>query len=85
MSLATGVGMPQILQPLIPLKSTHEPIEPSEQLLLSGSGDGFDPDEPPDYYQPQTIHIVPQEDSYGDPIPEPQPRQRRYVLLLNDK
>ncbi|XP_034235933.1 katanin p80 WD40 repeat-containing subunit B1 isoform X2 [Thrips palmi] len=71
-----GIGMPQILQPLIPVKTARESPEPVEQMLMSGTGDCLDPNEP-DYYQPQTIHILPQDDSFGDQIPEPQPRQRR--------
>ncbi|XP_034235935.1 katanin p80 WD40 repeat-containing subunit B1 isoform X4 [Thrips palmi] len=70
------IGMPQILQPLIPVKTARESPEPVEQMLMSGTGDCLDPNEP-DYYQPQTIHILPQDDSFGDQIPEPQPRQRR--------
>lgn len=80
--------MPQILQPLMPVKTAHESPEPIEQMLMSGTGDCLDPNEPPDYYQPQTIHILPQDDSFGDQIPEPQPRQRKcvflsYVLYMN--
>lgn len=70
------VGMPQILQPLMPLKTAHESSEPVEQMLTSGT-DCLDPNEPPDYYQPQTIHILPHDDSFEEQIPEPQPRQRR--------
>ncbi|XP_026271701.1 katanin p80 WD40 repeat-containing subunit B1 isoform X5 [Frankliniella occidentalis] len=50
--------------------------EPSEQMF-SGTGDCVDPNDSPDYYQPQPIHLLPEDDSYGDQIPEPQPRQRR--------
>ncbi|XP_034235934.1 katanin p80 WD40 repeat-containing subunit B1 isoform X3 [Thrips palmi] len=76
LTMQEGIGMPQILQPLIPVKTARESPEPVEQMLMSGTGDCLDPNEP-DYYQPQTIHILPQDDSFGDQIPEPQPRQRR--------
>lgn len=75
-----GIGMPQILQPLLPMKVSRNSPEPSEQML-SGTGDCLDPNESPDYYQPQPIHLLPEDDSYGDQIPEPQPRQRRFVFL----
>lgn len=70
-----GIGMPQILQPLMPVKASRESPEPTDQI--SGTGDCLDLNETPDYYEPQPIHILPQDDSYVDQIPEPQPRQRR--------
>ncbi|KAJ1524543.1 hypothetical protein ONE63_011032 [Megalurothrips usitatus] len=69
------IGMPQILQPLMPVKASRESPEPTDQI--SGTGDCLDLNETPDYYEPQPIHILPQDDSYVDQIPEPQPRQRR--------
>ncbi|XP_026271697.1 katanin p80 WD40 repeat-containing subunit B1 isoform X2 [Frankliniella occidentalis] len=76
LTIQEGVGMPQIIQPLLPMKVSRNSPEPSEQMF-SGTGDCVDPNDSPDYYQPQPIHLLPEDDSYGDQIPEPQPRQRR--------
>ena len=69
LTIQEAVGMPQVWDPPLP--------EPGDQNMMSGTGDCGDQNEPLDYYEPQTIHLLPQDDSYGDQIPEPQPRQRR--------
>ena len=68
------VGVSQVWQLTSP--------EPTEQSLILGTGDCLDPSDPLDYYQPQTMHILPQDESYGDRIPEPQPRQRRLAFII---